>query len=95
MVQELLVLSNHAVDGHKKDKWNAETILNAYRKNRLNNIEHLEGITADVLIATAPDRSTVGLLLSKIQSPDHRHNEPFRVVITGFASSEEYWRRQV
>ncbi len=93
-LRELLVLSDHAVSGHKRDKWNAETILTAYRKGRLTDADFLEGTTADVLIATAPDRSTVGLLMTKPISPDQRHPEPYRVVITGFASSETYWRRQ-
>lgn len=77
--------SDHAMKGHEHDKWNARTILQAYQNSQLRNVEVLHGQTADIIIATAPDGRTVGLVVGK-----PRGNVV--VIITGFAAGEDYWR---
>ena len=78
-------LSTHARNDHKNDRWNAVTILEHYRQGKLKNVEKLEGKTADVLYGYTVTGACVGLIMSKPEGNT-------QVIITGFASSEKYWK---
>lgn len=83
-----LKMSNHALNEHKDEAWNARTIVEAYLGDRLSNVELIEGKTADVLMGFVGDQC-VGLIIGKQKGfwgP--------RTVITGFAAPKEYWEHQ-
>ena len=79
----VLKFSNHALDKHKQEKWNALTIREAHKQGRLKEVEFLLGDTADILCGKI-EGDFVGLILSK-------ETDGMRIIITGFAAPREYW----
>ena len=80
----ILKLSEHAKKKHQSEKWNAVTIRDAYYDGQMQNIEFVEGETADYLCGDV-EGEIVGLVLGKPVLG-------VRVVITGFAAPLEYWK---
>lgn len=84
-------LSDHAKRGHENETWNAETILECFKRREFSDREWVYGSTADVMFfKTHKDGQWVGLILSKVKGTFKK----YRVVITGFAAPPEYWRSQ-
>lgn len=83
-------LSDHAVNGHRNEKWNAETILQAFKSRQYSNLEWVYGSTADVMYFWTHDNTCVGLIVSKVKGTFTKH----RVVISGFAAEPDYWKAQ-
>lgn len=79
------VLSDHARKEHKRDRWNPVTILEHYQEGKLKHVEKIQGRTADVLYGYTVTGACVGLILAKPEGGT-------QVVITGFASNEDYWK---
>jgi hypothetical protein len=76
----MLKLSEHAKQKHKNERWNAVTILEAYRTGDMQGCQSLTGKTADVICGFV-NGECVGMIVSKSG-----------VIITGYAASLEYWK---
>lgn len=79
-----LKLSDHAKNKHANEKWNAVTIRDAYYEGRMQNVNFLNGETADILCGEI-EGDFVGLILAK-------ENNGVSVIITGFQAPLEYWK---
>ena len=76
-------LSKHALGKHQNEKWNAVTIRDALLGGMLENVEFLQGNTANIYCGKI-EGECVGLIVSK--------DEENPVIITGFAAPLEYWK---
>lgn len=71
---------------HTNEKWNQETIKEVMDNHQVTGLHFRMGDTTDVMYGYAPDGECVGLILSK------RTGTGERVIITGFAAPEDYWK---
>lgn len=77
---------SHHKSKHMNEKWNQESIKQIMDDHEVEGLRFRIGNTADVMFGYAPDGECVGLILSKRQETGER------VIITGFAAPENYWK---